>query len=331
MTDLSIIIVNYRGWQRLAQCLDSLSRIADNRFSFEVLIADNCSNDGMIEKFKESFPQFRFILNTGNNGFANGCNLGAEKSMGSYLLFLNPDTVVSPDALYGLLSEALIRKPYSVVSCRQVRENGTEERPYGKFLSPSNLTGWMRAFSKIALRRSPDSFPQTEDFIYPEWISGSVVMINSEDFKNLGGWDEDFWMYFEDVDLCRRACLKNGEIVLLKKVCVEHNHGGASRINLKVTALTKTEVHISRHLYISKHETGLKAFFMQLFLVTNNLLFGLFPAILGVLLFFVKGLKVSSAIYLQLVGYYLNSIRHRTWLSKRSVNYCKSCIFPKIK
>ncbi len=321
MTDISIIIVNFRGWPRLAQCLDSLAAIRDSRFSFEVLIVDNNSGDGFLEKFRELYPGFNFILNDGNLGFANGCNLGAKNSRGLFLLFLNPDTIVSADALLGLLSEVRVRKLYSIVSCRQVRENGSEERPFGRFPLLTTITGWMRALTKIVMPGQLHPFPETEEYIYPDWVSGSVVMISRESFLALSGWDEDFWMYFEDVDLCRRARLKNGEIVLLKNVCVEHNHGGASRINREVTALTKTEVKISRHVYISKHEKGTYAFCLHFFLIINHLVLGIVPAIIGILIFFVNKFSALSQIYFKLLGYYLDSLFRGTWLSRRSVNY----------
>ena len=321
MTDLSIIIVNFRGWQRLAQCLDSLAAISDDRFSFEVLIVDNNSNDGFLEKFTELYPNFNFILNRGNLGFANGCNLGAENSHGSYLLFLNPDTIISVDALFVLVAEVRVRKLFSVVSCRQVRENGSEERPYGRFPSLSTFTGWMRALTKVIMPRQLHPFTETENYLFPDWISGSVVMISRESYLALGGWDEDFWMYFEDVDLCRRARSKNGEIVLLKNICVEHNHGGASRINSKITALTKTEVNISRHVYISKHERGAYAFCLHFFIIINHLILGVVPAIIGILLFFVNRFSALSMIYFRIWGYYFDSLFRGTWLSRRSVNY----------
>lgn len=321
MTDISIIIVNYRGWGRLSQCLDSLGLFEDSRFSYEVIVVDNNSDDGNIDRFRQLYPKFSFVINTGNLGFANGCNLGASNSQSSYLLFLNPDTIINAEALFEMLSEARRRKAFSIISCRQITENGSEERPYGRFLSPFNLTGWLRAFNKIILRQKERSFLQTENYIYPDWVSGSVVMIGRVGFYVLGGWNDDFWMYFEDVDLCFRTRLINGDVVLLKNVVIEHNHGGASRINRKVTALTKTEVNISRHVYISKHEKGLKAFYMHTFLIFNNLLFGLLPAAVGVLLFFISSLNVISRTYFQLVGYYLNALKSGTWLSKRSVNY----------
>ena len=321
MVDISVVIVNFRGWKRLSQCLDSLDVIKDSRFSHEVIVVDNNSDDGMIDNFRHSFPKFTFILNHGNYGFANGCNLGAKNSFGSYLLFLNPDTIVTGEALFRMLEEVRVRKPFSIISCSQMKENGSEERPYGSFLSPFNLTGWLRAINKIVLRRKEVFFPQTEKYLYPDWVSGSVIMMSKESYNGLGGWDDDFWMYFEDVDLCRRAGLNNGEIVLIKTVCVEHNHGGSSRINKQVTALTKACVNISRHIYISKHEAGWKAFYMHKFLVLDNILLGLPPAIVGLILFFVSDLNVMTRTYLQLVSYYLNVLKSGTWLSKRSLNY----------
>lgn len=321
MPDLSIIIVNFRGWKRLSKCLDSLVIIQDVRFSHEVIIIDNNSNDGVIDKFRKIYPEFRFIINSGNLGFANGCNLGAFNGKGGYFLFLNPDTIISADALYGMLTEVRSRSKYTIVSCCQKRENGLEERPYGKFLSPLTLTGWLRALVRIVSLQREDPFLQTDNYIYPDWISGSVVMISRESFDGLERWDDDFWMYYEDVDLCRRALLKKGEIVYLKKICVEHNHGGASRINHQVTAITKTEVNISRHVYISKHEQGLRAIYMHKFLIVNNLLFGLIPASAGLLLFFVPELRVVTHTYFQLISYYLKALKSGTWLSKRSVNY----------
>jgi len=313
--------VNFRGWERLSQCLESIRLIADSRFSFEVIVVDNRSNDGFFQQFSQSFPEFSFILNIGNHGFANGCNFGASKSKGAFLLFLNPDTIIHANALYALLTEIRLRKVYSIVSCLQETEDGIKERPYGRFLSPVNLTGWLRAMNQLLFERKEKLFYQTENYLYPDWVSGSVVMISRISFEGLNGWDDNFWMYFEDVDLCRRALDKNGEIVLLKTVCVEHNHGGSSRINKSVTAITKTYVNISRHFYISKHQKGGRAYYMHTFLILNHLLFGLLPAISGIILFFVKDLNVRTHIYFQLIAYYLNVLWSGTWLSRRSVNY----------
>jgi len=307
-----------------------LYNIADDRFSFEVIVVDNYSNDWLVPKFKKLYPRFTFVVNSDNLGFANGCNLGASISRGSNLLFLNPDTIVNAEAIFLMLTEIRQRNSYSIVSCRQVKANGTLERPYGKFLSIFTLTGWLRAFNKMFGGSKLKPFVQNDNYIYPDWVSGSVVMISRLSFKNLGGWDEDFWMYFEDVDLCYRARVKGGEVVKLKNAVIQHNHGGASRINPKVTALTKTEVNISRHVYISKHQTSFVAVYMHTFLILNNLLFGLIPAVAGAVFIYSKSLNSRCMAYFQLILYYYNVLTTGTWLSKRSVHYPEQAKYSSI-
>lgn len=327
MKDISIIIVNYRGWPSLVKCLDSLSGIKGSRFSMEVLVVDNNSDDGLFNQFQKNYPDFTFIENSGNFGFGNGCNLGASKSTGQYLLFLNPDTLASAEAIFEMLSEVKSRKPNSIISCLQQNKNGSFERPYNRFLSPATITGWTRAINRLIVGDEAKLVPQTEKYIYPDWVSGSVFMLSRLAYDDLSGWDDDYWMYFEDVDLCFRARQKGGEIVVLKSVVIEHLHGGTTRLNKKVAALTKTCVNISRHVYISKHEKGFRAAYMQSFLVVNNLLSGIFPAIAGIIFFFVGGLNVSSQIFGHLASYYFNALKSGTWISPRSVNF-KSNSFP---
>jgi GT2 family glycosyltransferase len=100
------------------------------------------------------------------------------------------------------------------------------------------------------------------------------MMTRNETFKKAEGFDEDFWMYFEDVDFCRRIRDTGCEIAYCRNITVEHNHGGSSRIDLKTTSLTKTEVRISQHIYISKHKAGFENLFIQTFLILNNLISG---------------------------------------------------------
>jgi len=324
LKDLSIIIVNYRSWEKLSQCLDSLITVSETCFSFEVIVVDNKSGDGIIGRFRQNYPQFSFITNTGNYGFAHANNLGSSIATGKYLLFLNPDTIVSEKALLAMLDQTKVSKANSVISCRQVRENGTEDKPYGVFPSLWTLTGWTRALGKL-LNLNPN-LPENKRFKSPEWVSGSVIMMSKASFNKIGRWNEQFWMYYEDVDLCRRATNAGGSICLLKNVSVVHNHGGSSRSNYETIALTKTEVNISRHSYISLHEKGFNEFLMHLFLICNHLLLGLLPAIPGLLLFFHKRLFGVARIYFNMVNYYLGVLIHNTWISPRSVLYPE--IFP---
>lgn len=318
MTDLSIIIVCFKGWERLNKCLEALNSFKGENFRAEVIVVDNKSDDDTINKIEIRFPKFRFIYNKINGGFANGCNLGAGNASGEFLLFLNPDTVASESEIEKLLNIAKQNPEFAILSCRQVNEKGKERVAYGPFPSMFNLTGFQRA---IFGNRMSELRRQTPEVSFPDWISGSVVLIRQTTFRQISGFDEDFWMYFEDVDLCRRIRKIDSEIAFCRNITIEHNHGGSSRINLKTASLTKTEVHISRHVYVSKHKTGIEKYVIQTFLVLNNLISGCVMAFLGLILFFIPKVFSRTLIYYKLIRYYIGSLFRLSWISPRSVNF----------
>ena len=322
MTDLSIIIVSFRGHGRLRQCLDSLKNISSNKLRKEVIVVNNCPGDNIFNSMEKDYPGFRFIDNKINGGYANGCNLGASLTTGRYLLILNPDTVVTRDALEDLLSVAESNPSFVITSCRQINERGKESIAWGPFPEFKNLTGFMRAFSGSnykSQRKIKDGL--SSKIFFPDWVSGSVILISKKDYDRLKGFDEDFWMYYEDVDICRRTRKSGGEIAFCSDIIIEHNHGGSSRINKTTASRTKAEVIISKHLYISKHKEGLSRLSIQTFLVFNNLItFGLL-AIAGVIFFFIPKIFLRTLIFLRILEYYLGSVLKRSWVSPRSVNY----------
>jgi GT2 family glycosyltransferase len=317
---LSVIIVSYRGWNRLEKCLDSLNNLKGRDFDSEVIIVDNTPLKDEIDPIRRKFRDFRFIHNDLNGGFGNGSNTGAKNASGKYLLFLNPDTVITGEAVSGLLRMAEANPSYTLLSCRQVNEKGKECNVTGEFPRFRNLTGTMRTiFGK--------KLPVTDisgNVVFPEWISGSVLLMRAEDFRKTGGFDEDFWMYYEDVDLCKRISDNGGTNALCRNLFIEHNHGGSSRINLSTTALTKTEVLISRHIYISKHIKGSGRFLIQLFMIVNNFISGFIQAVLGLIFFFIPKLFLRTRMFLKLTAYYTGALSRFSWISPRSVNAIKS-------
>lgn len=318
MKDLSIIIVSFRGWNRLVKCLESLEAFTANIIKTEVIVVDNKSEETTILNIEKRFPKFRFIYNDVNGGFANGCNLGAKYANGEFILFLNPDTVATESEVEKLLNVARQNPEFGIVSCRQVNEKGKESVVYGTFPSLFNLTGIQRAIFRPNPHRNES---RIADICFPDWVSGSVILIRNETFKKADGFDEDFWMYFEDVDFCRRIRDAGWEIAYCRNITVEHNHGGSSRIDLKTTSLTKTEVHISQHIYISKHKAGFENFFIQTFLILNNLISGGVIAVTGLLLFFIPKMFSRTLIYFRLISYYIGSLLRLSWSSIRSVNF----------
>lgn len=320
MTDLSIIIVCYKGWPRLYKCLEALNTFSGATFSSEVIVVDNMSGDEEILKIEKQFSKFRFIYNKINGGFANGSNLGALHASGDFILFLNPDTVASESEIEKLLNTAKENNEFTAVSCKQVSESGKESIAYGPFPDLLNLTGFQRAIIKIF---KPSTSEKIQAISFPDWISGSVVLIRHDAFNKLNGFDEDYWMYFEDVDLCKRIRNIGGKVAFCKFVTIEHNHGGSSRINLGTTTLTKTEVYISRHVYMSKNKKGIEKSVIQAFLVFNNLISGGLMALLALLFFFVPKIYSRALIYCKLIRYYTGSVFRLSWISPRSVNFHK--------
>jgi GT2 family glycosyltransferase len=322
MTDLSVIIVSFKGWDRLLKCLESLGKFTGDHFSSEVIIVDNNSAEERIYEIEKSFPAFRFVHNKVNGGFSNGCNLGARYATGEFLLFLNPDTVATEEETEKLLLAAKRNHDYYIVSCRQVNEKGHETRVTGEFPGILNMTGIQRSLGRLIKKGRSDK--NIKEIQFPDWVSGSVIMIRKEIFRKIRGFDEDFWMYYEDVDICRRISNAGGKVAYFSNITIEHNHGGSSRIDKKTASLTKTEVNISRHVYISKNKSGIGKYVIQLFLLTNNLVSGLLQALPGALLFFVPELFVRTIIFVKLSGYYIGALSGLTWLSPRSVNYNKT-------
>jgi GT2 family glycosyltransferase len=320
MTDLSIIIVCYKGWSRLYKCLEALDCFSGATFLTEVIVVDNKSGDDEILKIEKQFPKFRFIYNKINGGFANGSNLGAHHASGDFILFLNPDTVATESEIEKLLNTAKDNREFTAVSCKQISENGKESIAYGPFPDLLNITGFQRAIFK---RLNPKTSEQVPDISFPDWISGSVVLIRHDSLNILNGFDEDYWMYFEDVDLCKRIRNNNGKVAFCNFVTIEHNHGGSSRINLKTTTLTKTEVYISRHVYISKNKSGIEKYLIQVFMVFNNLISGGLMALLGLVFFFIPKVYCRALIYSNLIRYYAGSAFRLSWISPRSVNFRK--------
>jgi GT2 family glycosyltransferase len=271
MIALSIIIVSYRSWNRLDACLKSVAAQAmDN---IEVIVVDNHSDDGKAEQFISMHPQVRFILQDTNAGFAQACNRGAKEAKGNWLLFLNPDTVLQPNTLAPLLAKANNEPTWKLIGIRQLNDHGKDTHPHGLFLQWWNVWAPVRSMERM-IRGSKYSkeFLSNAPVSYPDWISGSFVLIRKNDLEELGGWDERFWMYCEDMDLSKRAAEKGWLRVMYNELQCVHSHGGSSRIDPQTKAITKTEVIISKIRYLKKYNTPIKfGFAMDMFFLPKIL------------------------------------------------------------
>ena len=320
--ELSIIIVSYKGYKRLKQCLDSLAQFSGEKLKIEVIVVNNCPGDNEFNALLNHYPVFRHLENNKNGGYGNGCNLGASVANGSFFLILNPDTIVSENALHNLVEFLKSNPAIMAASCKQVNENDKESIAWGAFPDFQNLTGMMRKLFSTGYKsqmKRKEGFA-TEIF-FPDWVSGSAILMRKDDYRKLNGFDDDFWMYYEDVDLCRRIRYSGGEVAFCRNISIEHNHGACSRITMNISSITKTEVFISKHLYINKHTSGCKKIFIQSFLVINNIL-SLIPVVVaGLIFFFIPKLFLRVRILKNLIVYYGGCLNRGSWSSPRSVNF----------
>jgi GT2 family glycosyltransferase len=317
--------VNYRGWKALDECLESIDSIRHSKFSFEVIVVDNFSNDGQFIFFKQKYSKFTFIENTGNNGFSNGCNFGAKIATGSHFLFLNPDTKLTLEALETLLQTAVSQPEIGILSCVQINENSDFYKQNNLFPAFGRFFGISRAiFRKINKAKLKKRFNTKTDLFYPDWVTGAVILMSRSWFEKINGWNEDYWLYFEDVDLCKKVADCGGKVAVTRKATIFHQHGGASRLNVKTKALTKTEVIISKHVYISNQfSVGIQVY-LQSLLTIGVLLEKTLVSILSLFLFFIPKLKVNRLMLKNLSIYYFNALQKQTWISPRAMNYPKS-------
>ena len=304
--DLSIVIVNYRSWTVLSRCLASLKPLIDgSAAAVEIVVVDNASGDGLFPTYSLAHPGVRFVKNDGNWGFADGCNRGASHALGDSLLFLNPDAEDPGGGIVALLEEARAHPDTAILTARQVDENGRVQKVFDVFPSLGTLFGAVRALLRVAApSRYPDPRRDRAEFLEVDWVSGSAFFIRRSVFEELGGFCNGFWMYSEDVDLCRRARDAGHKIAIAGAATLVHAHGGASRKDPETAALTRSEVVVSRHFYASRHLGPWHASAYHLALAATR--FG--PAVLASL----AALLGFSA---------LNAIRVRTGMARHLARY----------
>ncbi len=306
--------MNYRGWDTLVECLDALHATGEEDDRPAVIVVDNHSDDGRLEGFAAQYSWVRFLESPVNEGFGRGNNRGATVATGRYLLFLNPDTVISREALSALLEESRRHDPLQILSLRQVSPEGNEEDVSRLFPSFWTINSLVRSLYKAVSFARRDMKCRAGGMVRPDWVSGSVVWIPRDTFERMGGWDGDYWLYYEDVDLCRRLRDQGGEVMLLCDPPVVHRHGATTRKDKKRVAFFKTYVLISQHIYFRKHFPGWRGDLLLALLVMNDLFFDqLFPALAGLLLFPFGVARRYLFVYIYLVKYYLRVLALHRW------------------
>ena len=206
--DLSILIVTYNPGDIFSDCLTSIQETVE-ALSYEIIVVDNASTDGTPERLAESYPDIHLVANPDNRGFARANNQGLALAKGKYLLLLNPDVIVHADAL-SILVEFLGNQPEAgIVGPRTYTGNGHIALTARVELSALTVLWeyWKLSslFPNAANGRYRRACREATDPFTVEWVQGSCLMLKRPVYEQIGGLDEDIFLFTEEADFCERA------------------------------------------------------------------------------------------------------------------------------
>ena len=247
---LSIIIVNWNTKEALKGCLESI--YASGLHFFEIIVADNASEDGSISMLEEEFPQVRLIKNTRNVGFARASNQGMFLSRGDHILLLNSDTQIEAQALRRIIEFMEEHPQAGAMGPRLVLPDGRPQ-PYSFGCDPT-LGYLLRRGLNLFLRKGYLHDWGTEEIREVDWVSGASLMLRRRALEETGLLDENFFLYFEDNDLCLRLRQKGWKVYFNPMVQVIHL-GGESLVKNEPA---RAEYYRSLLYFYSKHYGKLK-------------------------------------------------------------------------
>ncbi|MGM0444680.1 MAG: glycosyltransferase family 2 protein, partial [Fibrobacterota bacterium] len=236
MPDLSVVIVNYNVKHLLAQTISSLQK-ADGYSSAEVIVVDNASEDGSEELIRRQYPEVRWIGLKTNVGFGRGCNIGAAAAGSPLLLMLNPDTIVSRPTLQRGIEYMRSHPQTGIMGPRVLNQDGSFQWQCRRsFPTPLNalfyFTGLYRIFPK---NKVIGAYNMTWADIHQEMavdaVSGSCFFISADLYRDIGGFDERFFMYGEDLDICAEVTRRGYNVMYYPEIEIIHFKGKSSAQN----------------------------------------------------------------------------------------------------
>uniref|UniRef100_A0A7V2ZLB5 Glycosyltransferase n=1 Tax=Ignavibacterium album TaxID=591197 RepID=A0A7V2ZLB5_9BACT len=324
MTDLSIIIVNYNVKEYLKNLLHSIKKASQN-LSTEIFVVDNASDDGSVEMIREKFPEVKLIANEKNLGFGKANNLALKEANGKFLLLINPDTLVAEDTFSKLIEFFESHPDAGMVGCKILNPDGTLQlacrRSFpGPWTSFTKVTGLSSLFPKSKLFARYNLTYLDENQTYEvDAISGSFMMMRKEVYDKVGGFDEQFFMYGEDLDLCYRIQKAGYKIYYVHSTQIIHYKGEST----KRSSLDETKVfYDAMHLFVKKHLSG--SFIVELILRSAIAVRSLFAflgkkklIIISVILdfiFFNLCIYVAQEIYVKIKPSWLGFPEYAEWI-----------------
>lgn len=261
MPEITVIIVSWNTRALLAECLRSIERTTAG-LTVETIVYDNGSTDGSVEMVREDFPLTRLVANRENLGFSRANNEAMAISRGRYLLLLNSDAMLTPGALVALLTVAEAQPRAGIVGARLVNPDGTFQASHTPFPTLWRefliLSGLGRA---LRGRHFPSRGPEVERGPQlVDYVEGACLLVRREALRSVGGLDDGYFMYAEEVDWCYTMRQAEWDTWYQPEAVVIH-HGGASsrhRRTRREADLYRSRVRFFRKYYGDRAAEALK-------------------------------------------------------------------------
>ncbi len=313
MIQLSIIIVNYNVKAFLQNCLLSIQKALDHIPS-EIIVVDNASDDGSVEIIKKNFPHITLIESPANLGFSKANNIGLKLAKGKYICLINPDTIVEENTFLEMIKFMESNSEAGLAGCKILNPDGTFQLACRRsFPTPwvafTKIVGLSKIFPKSKLFAKYNLTYLDENQTYEvDAVSGSFMFLRREVYEKIGGLDETFFMYGEDLDYCYRVKEAGYKVYYVHSTKIIHFKGESTKRS-NIDELK--HFYDAMRLFVHKHFSGswLVEPFLQLAINGRSLLAFLgkrFLIILAIFLDFILynfSVLISEWIYMKISGF----------------------------
>jgi len=270
MQTLTVSIVNFNSGDYIFNCLNSLDHIKDE-INLEIYIVDNGSTDDSFKKIKQKFPKYHFISNDENLGFGRAHNLVLKKATSEYILILNPDTEVKKGAL-SYMTHFLDENPdVGAASSKVLLDNGNFDwASHRGFPTPLAAFFYYVLGDDSLYHLTKKDLTKTHEV---DAISGAFFLTRKSVLDKVGYFDEDFFMYGEDIDLCFRIKEAGLRVMYLPEVTIIHHKGVSSGLKKHSQEITTADLETKKRsvnafykamqIFYKKHYSKTNLFFIN--------------------------------------------------------------------
>lgn len=239
---ISFLILTYNSSSYIYSFLDSLFEKIESGLKndkYELIIVDNDSTDNTVRKInsyleKKNKRNISFFRNKQNDGYAKGINFSAEHANGDILVVVNPDGELIESDFDALIDTFQVDKKLAIVGLKLVNQRGQSEKTAGKFYNPLTFLLFCMGLENVfSLRFAPDKTKEVD------YVSGGFIAIKKEIFKRLDGYDKEYFMYVEDMDLCYRVKKEGFKVLYMPCAVLRHQGQGSSNRTFAIVNIYK--------------------------------------------------------------------------------------------